>query len=117
MSVGVRRIQQECNREGGHFHPGEPGTQGSTEEVMLELNSGLHWGFPGRLERASPTRHLCVSLRYWSQGLRVEDQWAVSLEIRKDFVGCGRAVCVCPRESLEFELYPLGSREPRKDLE
>lgn len=73
---------------------------------MLELNSGLYRGFPGRLERTSPTRHLCVSLRDWSQGLRVEDQWAVSPETRKDFVGCGRAICVCPREALEFELSP-----------
>lgn len=42
---------------------------------------------------------------------------AVSLEIRKDFVGSDRTICACPGEALEFELYPLGSREPRKDLE
>ena len=60
MNVGVHRLQQEHNKEGSHFHPREPRTQGSMEEVMLELNSGMYRGFPGRLERASPTRHLCM---------------------------------------------------------
>lgn len=34
--------------------------RGSVEDVILQLNVGLHRGFPGRLERASYNRHLCT---------------------------------------------------------
>lgn len=62
VNAGVHRKQQEHKREGGHFHPREPGTRGSVEEVMPELNVGMSRGFAGRPERACHSRHWYLKL-------------------------------------------------------